>query len=130
MSIWPFSLSPCAGPIPCWNKVEPLAGAVLPQFLKAQPFGFVAAQDRRDDVRREAGQAEHSVFALRLRRDKPTDVGVVAVRLRLAASTRQAASSCQVVARVGVDSGRKKLRALWRLSGVPTADLSPAVRRA
>ena len=40
---------------------------VLPQLLQAQAVGFVAAQDRLDDVGREADQAQHS-----------SDVGVVA----------------------------------------------------
>lgn len=40
---------------------------VLTQLLQAQAVGFVATEDRLDDVRREAGQAEHAA-----------DVGAVA----------------------------------------------------
>jgi len=31
---------------------------VLPQLLQAEPVGFVAAQDRLNDVGREAGELE------------------------------------------------------------------------
>ena len=40
---------------------------MLPQLLQTQPIGLVAAQDPLDDVRCEAGQAEHAA-----------DVGAVA----------------------------------------------------
>ncbi len=33
---------------------------VFPQLLEAQAVGFVAAQDRLDELRREAGQAQHA----------------------------------------------------------------------
>ncbi len=55
----------------------PLHRQVLPQLFQAQTVGFVAVQDRLDDVRREAGQTQHAA-----------DVGAVAARLRLLASPR------------------------------------------
>lgn len=36
----------------------PFYRQILPQLLQAQTVGFIAAQDRLDNVRREAGQAE------------------------------------------------------------------------
>ena len=33
---------------------------VLPDLLQAQAVSFIATEDRLDDVRREAGQAEHA----------------------------------------------------------------------
>ena len=47
---------------------------VLPQLLQAEPVGFVATEDRFDDVRREAGQAEHAADVGAVAADVPGQV--------------------------------------------------------
>jgi len=35
---------------------------VVPELLQAEAIGFIATEDRLDDVGRKAGQAKHSGF--------------------------------------------------------------------